>query len=35
MFTCGSETSGGIRNIVAYRMKGIGTKCGLQTSGRI
>ncbi|MEY8721017.1 glycoside hydrolase family 28 protein [Bacteroides stercorirosoris] len=30
MFTCGSETSGGIRNIVAYRMKGIGTKCGLR-----
>lgn len=30
MFTCGSETSGGIRNIVAYRMKGVGTKCGLR-----
>lgn len=30
MFTCGSETSGGIRNIVAYKMKGIGTKCGLR-----
>lgn len=30
MFTCGSETSGGIRHIVAYRMKGVGTKCGLR-----
>lgn len=30
MFTCGSETSGGIRHIVAYKMKGIGTKCGVR-----
>lgn len=30
LFTCGSETSGGIRNIVAYNMKGIGTKYGLR-----
>ena len=30
MFTCGSEDLGGIRNIVAYRMKGVGTKCGLR-----
>lgn len=30
LFTCGSETSGGIRNIVAYNMKGVGTKYGLR-----
>lgn len=30
LITCGSETSGGIRHIVAYRMKGIGTTCGLR-----
>lgn len=30
LFTCGSETSGGIRNIVAYNLKGIGTKYGLR-----
>lgn len=30
MFTCGSETSGGIRHIVAYRMKGIETSCGFR-----
>lgn len=30
LFTCGSETSGGIRNIVAYNMKGLGTKYGLR-----
>lgn len=30
LFTCGSETSGGIRNIVAYNMKGKGTKYGLR-----
>lgn len=30
LFTCGSETSGGIRNIVAYDMKGVGTKYGLR-----
>lgn len=30
LLTCGSETSGGIRNIVAYNMKGIGTKYGLR-----
>lgn len=30
LFTCGSETSGSIRNIVAYNMKGIGTKYGLR-----
>lgn len=29
IFTCGSETSGGIRHIVAYRMKGDETKRGL------
>lgn len=30
MFTCGSETSGGIRHIVVYRMKGIKTTCGFR-----
>lgn len=30
LFTCGSETSGGIRHIVAYNMKGLGTKYGLR-----
>lgn len=30
LFTCGSETSGGIRNVVAYNMKGLGTKYGLR-----
>lgn len=30
LFTCGSETSGGIRNIVAYNMVGNGTKNGLR-----
>jgi len=30
LFTCGSETSGSIRNIVAYNLKGIGTKYGLR-----
>lgn len=30
LFTCGSETSGGIRHVVAYNMKGIGTKYGLR-----
>lgn len=30
LFTCGSETSGGIRHIVAYNLKGIGTKYGLR-----
>ena len=30
LFTCGSETSGSIRNIVAYNMKGYGTKYGLR-----
>ena len=30
MFTCGSETSGGIRHIVAYRMKGVETTCGIR-----
>ena len=30
LFTCGSETSGGIRHIVAYRMKGVETSCGLR-----
>lgn len=30
LFTCGSETSGGIRHIVAYRMKGIDTQCGFR-----
>lgn len=30
MFTCGSETSGGIRHIVAYRMKGVETTCGFR-----
>ena len=30
LFTCGSETSGGIRNVVAYNLKGIGTKYGLR-----
>lgn len=30
MFTCGSETSGGIRHIVAQGMKGYGTNVGLR-----
>lgn len=30
LFTCGSETSGGIRNVVAYNMKAYGTKVGLR-----
>lgn len=30
LFTCGSETSGGIRNIVAYNLRGRGTKYGLR-----
>jgi len=30
LFTCGSETSGGIRNIVAYDIKAVGTKYGLR-----
>ena len=35
LFTCGSETSGGIRNIVAYNMKGMGTKYGLRFKSTI
>lgn len=30
LFTCGSETSGGIRNILIYNMQGLGTKYGLR-----
>ncbi len=30
LFTCGSETSGCIRNIVAYNLRGKGTKYGLR-----
>jgi len=30
LFTCGSETSGGIRNIVAYNMTALGTKVGMR-----
>jgi hypothetical protein len=30
LFTCGSETSGGIRNIVSYNMTALGTKVGLR-----
>lgn len=30
LFTCGSETSGGIRHIVAYDLTAIGTKVGLR-----
>lgn len=30
LFTCGSETSGGIRHIVAHGMKGYGTSAGLR-----
>ncbi|HEX3008462.1 MAG TPA: glycosyl hydrolase family 28 protein [Bacteroidales bacterium] len=30
LFTCGSETSGGIRHIVAYNMKATGTSYGLR-----
>ncbi len=30
LFTCGSETSGSIRHVVAYNMKGIGTKYGFR-----
>ena len=35
LFTCGSETSGSIRNIVAYNLKGIGTKYGLRFKSTI
>lgn len=30
LFTCGSETSGSIRNVLIYNMKGLGTKYGLR-----
>ncbi len=30
LFTCGSETSGGIRNVVAYNLKAAGTGVGLR-----
>jgi polygalacturonase len=30
LFTCGSETSGSIRNIVAYNMTAMGTKVGMR-----
>lgn len=30
LFTCGSETSGGIRHIVAYNLKAVGTNHGLR-----
>lgn len=30
LITCGSETSGGIRNIVAYNLKGLGTRNGIR-----
>jgi len=30
LFTCGSETSGGIRNIVTYNMTALGTKVGMR-----
>jgi polygalacturonase len=30
LFTCGSETSGSIRNIVTYNMVGVGTSVGLR-----
>jgi hypothetical protein len=30
LFTCGSETSGGIRNVVAHNLKAYGTKYGLR-----
>jgi polygalacturonase len=30
LFTCGSETSGGIRHIVSYNMTAVGTKTGLR-----
>lgn len=30
LFTCGSETSGSIRNVLVYNMKGFGTKYGLR-----
>lgn len=30
LFTCGSETSGDIKNILIYNMKGLGTKYGLR-----
>jgi polygalacturonase len=35
LFTCGSETSGGIRNVVAYNLKGVGTKYGLRFKSTI
>jgi len=35
LFTCGSETSGGIHDIVAYNLKGIGTKTGLRFKSTI
>ncbi|WP_461630002.1 glycoside hydrolase family 28 protein [Labilibaculum euxinus] len=30
LFTCGSETSGSVRNVLIYNMKGLGTKYGLR-----
>jgi len=30
LFTCGSETSGSIKNVLIYNMKGLGTKYGLR-----
>ncbi len=30
LFTCGSETSGGIKNVLIYNMQGLGTKYGLR-----
>jgi len=30
LFTCGSETSGGIRNVVTYNMTALGTKVGMR-----
>ncbi|MCE5330566.1 MAG: glycoside hydrolase family 28 protein [Bacteroidales bacterium] len=30
LFTCGSETSGGIHDIVVYNMKAVNTACGLR-----
>lgn len=35
LFTCGSETSGGIRNIVAYNLTGLRTKYGLRFKSTI
>jgi len=35
LFTCGSETSGGIRHVLVYNMRGVGTQYGLRFKSTI